>query len=399
MRKKILFLGASHHQMPPIIYANNCRHETITCDYIKENPGHKISHKQYYTSTTNINEVFKIAKKEKVNAIIAYASDPAAYTQAVVAKKLRLPGNPPRSIKILSRKNLFRKFLKLNNFFSPKFRVFSKFNNFKIYLNKIKFPIIIKPTDSSGSKGVMKIINLKNIKKKFHNTLKYSSRKSVIVEDFIKRDGFQIAGDGFVLNGKFIFNCYANEHFSEEINKLLPIGESFPSVVNKYLKKKIDQTIQRIFKKLNIKFGAFNFDIQIFNNNKVMIIEIGPRNGGNLIPEVIKYFTGVDLIKLTVDSYLGEKIRKCSFEKVSNNSYCSYMIHSSVSGRLKKISFRNKIKKNIVRKNIYFNIGDKINRFNKSNDAVGSLILKFNNINQTLNFMQNSQKYIQIFIK
>jgi len=147
MRKKILFLGASHHQMPPIIYANNCRHETITCDYIKENPGHKISHKQYYTSTTNINEVFKIAKKEKVNAIIAYASDPAAYTQAVVAKKLRLPGNPPRSIKILSRKNLFRKFLKLNNFFSPKFRLFSKFNNFMIFFNKIKFPIIIKPSD------------------------------------------------------------------------------------------------------------------------------------------------------------------------------------------------------------------------------------------------------------
>jgi biotin carboxylase len=399
MKKKILFLGASHHQMPPIIYANNCDYETITCDYIKENPGHKISHKQYYTSTTNINEVFKIAKKEKVDAIIAYASDPAAYTQAVVAKKLRLPGNPPESIKILSRKNLFRKFLKSNKFFTPDFKVFSKFYNFENYLNNIKFPIIIKPTDSSGSKGVTKIVNLINIRNKFFNALKYSSSKSVIVEEFKERVGFQIAGDGFVLNGRFIFSCYANEHFNEEINELLPIGESFPSVINKYLKKKIDRTIQKIFKKLKIKFGAFNFDIQIINNNKVMIIEIGPRNGGNLIPEVIKYFTGVDLIKLTVDIHLGKKIYKSSFKKVLNNSYCSYMIHSKVSGYLKRIFFRNIIKKKIITKNIYFNKGDKINRFNKSNDALGSLILKFSNINQTINFMKNSQKYIQILTK
>ena len=117
--KKILMLGGAKQQIPIIKTAKDMGYYVITCDYEPENPGHKLADEYYNVSTTDLDGVLELAKRLKIDGIIAYASDPAAPTAAYVAEKMGLPGNPYESVKLCTEKDLFRTFLKEHGFNCP----------------------------------------------------------------------------------------------------------------------------------------------------------------------------------------------------------------------------------------------------------------------------------------
>ena len=113
--KKILLLGGSAQQVIAIETAKRLGYYTILCDFLDDNPGQYAADKFYLESTTDKEKILEIAEKEKIDGILAYASDPAAPTAAYVAEKLGLPGNPYDSVEILCNKDRFRKFLAEND--------------------------------------------------------------------------------------------------------------------------------------------------------------------------------------------------------------------------------------------------------------------------------------------
>lgn len=398
MQKKILFLGGSLFQIPPIKYAKEQGHYVITCDYLPDNPGHKFAHEFHNISTTDKDAVLELARKLKVDGIVAYASDPAAPTQAYVANKLGLPSNPYESVEILARKDLFRDFLEKHNFLVPKSNSFYKLEDAKNWINELSFPIIVKPVDSSGSKGVTKVEKKEDIQKAFEYALTFSREKKIVLEEFFVRDGYQVAGDGFVVDGKLVFRCWANEHFDKLCNPLVPIGESFPSIMNNYTLEQAHSETQRLLDLLGIKMGALNFDFHYNKKGDFSFLELGPRNGGNLIPEVIKYVTGVDLIKYTVDSALGID---CSNLKMENTKgyYSCYMLHALQDGIVKEIWYSSEIKNNILEENVFVKQGDKVNKFDGSNHTLGTMIMKFESQKEMLEKMDNMEKYLKVIIE
>ena len=398
MQKKILFLGGSLFQIPPIKYAKEQGHYVITCDYLPDNPGHKFADEFHNVSTTDKDAILKLAKELKVDGIVAYASDPAAPTQAYVANKLGLPSNPYESVEILARKDLFRDFLKKHNFLVPKSNSFYRLEDAKNWIDELTFPIIVKPVDSSGSKGVTKVVKKEDIQNAFEYALIFSREKKIVLEEFFVRDGYQVAGDGFVVNGKLVFRCWANEHFDKLCNPLVPIGESFPSIMNNYTLEQAHSETQRLLDLLGIKMGALNFDFHYNKNGDFSFLELGPRNGGNLIPEVIKYATGVDLIKYTVDSALGFD---CSELEMKNTKgyYSCYMVHSLQNGVVKEIWYSDEIKNNIIEENIFVKQGDKVNKFDGSNNTLGTMIMKFESQNEMLEKMDNMEKYLKVIVE
>ena len=157
MSKKILLLGGSAQQIVAIEKAKDLGYETVLCDYLPDNPGQYVADKYYNVSTTDVEAVYEIAKSEGVSGILAYASDPAALPAAIVAERLGLPTNPSASVAVLGVKHEWRKFLQANGFASPKtcaFHANQEISLIKSFLSNFGFPIIVKPTDSSGSKGV-----------------------------------------------------------------------------------------------------------------------------------------------------------------------------------------------------------------------------------------------------
>lgn len=398
MQKKILFLGASKFQMPPIKYAKKQGHYVITCDYSPENPGHEFADEYHNVSTTDKQAVLKLAEKLKIDGIVAYASDPSAPTQAYVGNKLGLPANPYESVKILARKDLFRDFLEKNNFLTPKSNSFYNLFDAKEWLNKLTFPIIVKPVDSSGSKGVTKVAKIKDVEKAFKNALSFSIEKKIVLEEFFERDGYQVAGDGFIVDGKLVFRCFANEHFDKRCNPFVPIGESFPSIMSQHTLNQTHDETQRLLDLLEMKMGALNFDFHYNKSGDFSFLELGPRNGGNLIPEVIQYSTNVDLVKYTVDSALG---LDCSDLKMQapQGFYSSYMLHSINDGEVKEIWYSDEIRKNIIEENIYVKTGDKVKKFNGSNHTLGTMIMKFDSMDEMLEKMDNMEKYLKVVVQ
>ena len=395
--KRILFLGAAATQIPPIQYALEQGHYVITCDFLPENPGHKLAHEWHNVSTTDNNAVLELAKELNIDGIVAYASDPSAPTAAFVGNALNLPSNPYNSVLILARKDLFRAFLKQHKFNLPLSESFSDRELARAWLSKITLPVYIKPVDSSGSKGVTKLEDANYFDAAFDHALVYSRVKKVVVEEQIVKGGNQIAGDGFVVNGQLVFRCWADEHFDKLCNGLVPIGQTFPTSHRHDLLEIAHKETQRLLTLLNMKNGALNFDFVFTEKGEFYFLELGPRNGGCLIPEIIRYATKVDLIKYTVDSALGLPCDEIVMQPCEGY-WSSYMVHSLEDGFYQDLWISEKAKLKIIEQDIWVKKGDAVKKYLGSNDTLGTMILRFDSQEEMIDMVDNMERDIRVIV-
>ena len=395
MQKRILFLGAAPTQVAPIVYARSQGYYIVTCDYLPDNPGHKLADEWHNVSTTDKEAVLKLARRRHVDAVIAYASDPAAPTAAYVAEQLGLPGNPYQAVLTLARKDLFRAFLKQHGFNVPRSQSFRDREAARAWLNEIGLPAFVKPVDSSGSKGVTRLADVGGFNDAFDHALAYSREKMVVVEAQIVRGGYQVAGDGFVVDGRLVFRCWADEHFDKLCNGLVPIGQTFPTSHATALLDVAHAESQRLLTLLGIRSGALNFDFVFTEDGQFFFLELGPRNGGCLIPVVIRYATGVDLIKYTVDSALGLDCSELTMVP-TQGWWSSYMVHSLQSGRFKELWLSDCIKPNIIEQELWVKPGDEVEKYLGSNHTLGTMILKFDSAEEMLDRVDNMEHDIRV---
>lgn len=392
---RIMFLGGGPMQLPPIVYAKNAGHFIVTVDYLPANPGHRYADEYVNVSITDKEAVLDAARRLGVDGIVAYASDIAAPTAAFVAQELGLPGNPYESVLTLTHKGRFRRFLRDNGFNCPRADSFASYDDARAYVETLEMPVFVKPVDSAGSKGVTRIESLDELEAAYRHAIGTSMRKEVIVEETIVRDGYQVAGDGFIVDGRLAFRCFANEHFDKLVNGLVPIGESFPAIHDPGLLQHAHEEYQRVLTLLSMNRGALNFDFVFTPEGDLYLLELGPRNGGNLIPEVTRLATGVDMIKHTVDMALG--LTEPELEIVPCEGWwASYIVHATRAGRLKEIAISDHLQQRIVQQDITASRGDQVEPFIGSNFGLGSMILRFDDRDEMLHMMDNMEQYIEI---
>lgn len=396
--KRILLLGGSAQQVVAIEAAKRLGYYTVLCDYLTDNPGQYHSDKFYLVSTTDKEAVLKVAEDEAVDGVLAYASDPAAPTAAYVAEKLGLPGNPYESVEILNHKDKFRAFLKEHGFCTPEARGYSSTDEAlrDIESGVFKFPVIVKPVDSSGSKGVGRIDEIDEAKKKLEYAMSFSRGKRIIVEEFVEKFGYQIAGDGLSVDGRLVFRYFANDHFNPKcVNPFVPISASFPYIMPVEVQDKVHAEIQRLLTALDMRTTTYNFDIRIDKDCNVYLMEVAPRDGGNYIPDVIRYATGVDLVECSVKAAMGEKIH--IGEITPKGFYSYYAVHSLEDGILREVKIN--AAEHILENHILVKPGDKISAFTGANTTLGCLLMKFNTMEQMLDMMDHSEKWIEVRLK
>lgn len=397
---KIMQLGGSSQQIPALLCAHGLGYTTILCDYLKDNPGQEFCDIFYEVSTTDMDAVLEVAMKEKIDGILAYASDPAAPTAAYVAEKLGLPTNPYKSVKLLSTKDAYRRFLKSNGFYTPRFESYDHLNQAISGLRNFKLPILLKPVDSSGSKGIFKIETVMDLESHWSESIRYSRVQRCILEEFVDQKDYQVAGDGISVDGRLIFSCFGNDHFdSENIYPFVPVAASFPSILPKRIQVKIRSEIQRVFTLLELRNGTYNFDIRITPSEDVFLMEIGPRSGGNYIPQVIRYLTGVDSVLFAVQSAVGN-ISNWDFNYQQNGFYGYFALHVRQSGILKGIHIDNDIKlKHILEMHLIKSIGEHVDVFSGANKSIGILIMRFDSQKQMLDMCDHPEKWLEIKVE
>lgn len=393
--KKILLLGGSAQQIIAIETSRRLGYYTILCDYLTDNPGQKYADIFYLISTTDKEAILEIATKEDIDGIIAYASDPAAPTAAYVAEKLNLPTSPYKSVEILCNKDIFRSFLYHNGFHAPRSGGYCNISEIKKDLQRFNFPIIIKPVDSSGSKGITILYNTDGLDTAVDSAFCFSRSHRIIVEEFIeKKHPYLIGGDIFVENGRIILWGLMNCHRDNTVNQLVPVGKSYPLELDEADIENVKKTLQAMVNKLHIKSCGMNVELIVDRNGNVWPIDVGPRNGGNMIPDLLGMIFAVDVVEMAIKSAMGEPVSTHPPKGIP--FYATHNLHSSKSGRLKRISYSKQIRPFIIKECIYKKKGEKVEFFSNSSKAIGIVFFKFNTREEMRRILTNVNNHINI---
>lgn len=395
--KKILLLGGSAQQVIAIEKAKQLGFFTILCDYLPDNPGQYSADKFYLASTTDKDLILRISQEEKIDGILAYASDPAAPTAAYVAEKLNLPTNPYKSVYTLCNKDSFRKFLKDNSFSVPMSMGFTSEQDAFSSCTDLQFPIIIKPVDSSGSKGITVLKSNDGLKDALHFAFSFSRGKRIIVEEFIEKNHpYLIGGDIFIVDGKVCLWGLLNCHRDNRVNPLVPVGKSFPLALKIEQENLVKGVLQNLVTKLGIRFGAMNVELIIGKNGQCYVIDAGPRAGGNMIPDLLGMIFNVDLVDMAVKAAMGEHLELKEICP-GQGYYATHNLHSSKNGIYGTIEFDDVIEKYIVKKCLYKDVGDKVEYFDNASKTLGIIFMKFESLEQQM-ILNEIEKHIQVVL-
>ncbi|MBP5431332.1 ATP-grasp domain-containing protein [Ruminococcus sp.] len=381
--KKILLLGGSAQQVIAIETAKRLGYYTVLCDYLTDNPGQYVADKFYLVSTTDKEAILDVAKKEQIDGIVAYASDPAAPTAAYVAEKMELNTNPYESVEILCNKDRFRAFLSENGFNTPAAAGYTDADEAIRDTDRFTLPVIIKPVDSSGSKGATVLRSWDTLSQALDFAFSFSRSHRIIIEEYIeKAHPYLIGGDIFVWDGKVIMWGLMNCHRDNNVNPLVPVGKSYPPELTDKVFNSVKDTLQTMVDKLGIRFGAMNVELVSDKNDRVFMIDVGPRNGGNMIPDLLGYIFGVDVVEMTVKAAMGEVPVMNISEPVPY--YATHNLHTDRDGIYEHIQYSGELEKYIIRKCEYKKKGDSIERFDNAAKALGIIFMKFSDSSEMI---------------
>ncbi|WP_421918784.1 ATP-grasp domain-containing protein [Marinifilum sp.] len=394
-KKKILILGGTSFQVPCIKYAKAMNYHVVTCDDSPINPGHEYSDDFYKVNITDLKAMLKLARKLEIDGVLAYASNLAAPTAAFIAEKMGLPGNPYQSVKTLSEKDLYRRFLRIQAFNTPRYGAYSSLKDYANSSEEFQYPVLIKPVDSCGSKGISAVNDFWEMDQAITYAMKFSHCKRFIVEEFIEKKYPQLDGDIFVYDGKIIAYYLGDQGNDLEVNSFVPSSINYPSLLSADIHERIQSELQRAIDLLKIKFGGLNIEVIVDKHDDVYLIEMAARNGINCIPDIIKSASNVDMIKMSVDACMGIEPQIENHKNI-NHFYTSYVIHSNQDGIFKSLKVHESIFDYILEIRLMVEKGGNIYRFNGSNCTVGIGLLEFPNIEVRDKMMDKIEELIAV---
>ena len=393
--KKLLILGGSRYILPVIKAAHELGCYVITCDYLPDNIAHKYSDRYLNISIIDKEAVLDAARELKIDGIMSFACDPGVVPAAYVADRLGLPSpGPYESVCILQNKGKFRKFLKDNDFNVPEAERYTNISDALKDIGRFKWPVIVKPTDSAGSKGVTK-----DLKKSIEYALSFSHCDEFIIEEFIEQKGYSSDTDSFSVDGELKFVSFSSQHFDKSAaNPYTPAAYHWPTSMSEAHQAELTSEIQRLLKLLKMRTSIYNIETRESLDEKAYIMEISPRGGGNRLAEMIKYTMDVDLITNSVRAAIGEKTVDI-VQKPYNGYWSDIILHSNRNGKFKKLWISDDIKDNIVETDLWVKPGEYIGSFEGANASIGMIVFKHKTENEMISAMRNRYDLVKVIVE
>lgn len=398
--KKLMILGGSRYALPVVEAAHKLGIYVITCDYLPNNIAHKYSDKYCNVSIIDKEKTLEVAQDLEIDGIMSFACDPGVVTAAYVAEKMGLPNvGPYESVCILQNKSKFREFLKKNGFTVPSAKGYKSVEQALDDIDAFHWPVIVKPTDSAGSKGVIRVDDPAELDKSIRYALSFSNSGEFIVEDFIMQHGFSSDTDSFSVNGELKFVSFNCQRFDKNAkNPYTPAAYSWPSSMSEEHQNELKGEIQRLLKLLNMNTAVYNIETREGMDGKAYIMELSPRGGGNRLAECLRYATGIDIITNMVKYSVGIQMDDI-IQKPYNGFWAEIVLHSDTPGVFKELWISDDIRKNVIETDLWIEEGTEVGGFTAANEAIGTLILKFDTKKKMLNVLDNQNKYVRVKLK
>ena len=373
----------------------------ITADYLPDNIAHKYSDEYCNVSIIDKEAVLKAAQELQIDGILSHAVDPGVVSAAYVAEQMGLPFQCSyKAACILQDKSLFRQFLADNGFNCPHAKGYSNLEDALKEVDDFTWPVIVKPVDSAGSKGVTKVESPKDLPMAIRTALEASISKHFIIEDFLNLDGYQSSADIFTVDGTLAYATYSDQLFDEKAaNPYTPAIEIWPASMKQYHQDELTNELQRLFTLLGMKSGIYNVESRVCTNGKAYIMEVSPRGGGNRIAELQDMATGQNLIKNEILKALNmpmDHITSPEYDGV----WCNYILHSAKAGILESVDIDEEFQKIHIR-SVGFTkqAGDEIEEFTGANQSLGTLFLRFDTRKELDDALANKDSWLKINLK
>lgn len=396
-----MLLGGLRYLLPVIEEAHKLGAYVITADYLPDNIAHKYSDEYCNVSIIDKEAVLAKAKELEIDGILSHAVDPGVVSAAYVAEQMGLPFQTSyKAACILQDKSLFRQFLMENGFNCPHARGYANAEDALKDVDYFTWPVIVKPVDSAGSKGVTKVEVPEDLSQAIEIALASSISKNFIIEDFLEKEGFSAGSESFVVDGKLLYNGFYDQYFDNEaVNPYTPSAEVWPSMMAIEYQEEIKRELQRLIDLLGITTGLFNVECRVCKNGKVYLMEVSPRAGGNRLSEMLNYAADVNINAAETRKALGLAVGHIH-EPNYNGHYAIKVLYSEQDGIFERIeideTFRNE---HVIEEEIRIKAGDKVDSFAGANAAFGTLFLRFNSREDLANALENQSTWMKIKLR
>ncbi len=386
--------------LPVIEAARKLNIYTITCDYLPDNIAHKYSNEYCNVSIIDKDAVLEAAKRLKVDGVMSFACDPGVVTAAYVAQKLGLPScGPYESVCILQNKGLFRAFLKEHGFNVPTAKGYTSVADALRDASMFHWPVIVKPTDSAGSKGVTRVDDPAKLEESIRYALSFSHCDEFIIEDFLQKKGHSSDTDSFSVDGELKFVSFSAQRFDEDAaNPYTPAAYSWPATISDAHQQELRSEIQRLLKLLGMRTSIYNIESRECTDGKAYIMELSPRGGGNRLAELLRMATGVDMITNAVRAAVGEPVEGIE-QKPYEGCWAEIILHADSDGAFDRLWIADEIAHNVVQTDLWVAAGDAVRSFSGANEAIGTLVLKFESQERLQQVLTAQNDYIKVLVK
>lgn len=400
-QKRLMLLGGLRYLKPVIDAAHKQGYYVITADYLPNNIAHKWSDEYCNVSIIDKEAVLKEAQRLQIDGIMSFACDPGVVAASYVQNKMGLPSfGPFESVEILQNKDKFRAFLAKNGFNVPQAKGFDSVEAAMQEIYWYPWPVIVKPTDAAGSKGVTRVDKAEDLKPALEYAMEHSISGHIIVEEFIDKQGCSSDTDSMSINGKLVFTSFCAQRFdAEATNPYTPAAYSWPSTFTKAQEDYLTSEIQRLITLLNLKTVVYNIEVRVAPNGKPYIMELTPRGGGNRLCEMLRYATGVDMITAITRAIVGDPILEPIEQKPYNGHWAEIILHADISGTFDHLEINKDLPAEIVEEDLWVVKGDKVEGFEGANNAIGTLVLNFKSAEELEYAITHQREWLKVIVK
>lgn len=400
-QKRLMLLGGLRYLLPVIEAAHKQGYYVITADYLPGNIAHKYSDEYCNISIVDKEAVLKEAKRLQIDGIMSFACDPGVVAASYVQNKMDLPSfGPFESVEILQNKDKFRAFLANNGFNVPQAKGFDSVESAMKEAYWFPWPVIIKPTDSAGSKGVTRVDRPEDLRPALEYAMEHSISGHIIVEEFIEKRGCSSDTDSMSIDGKLVFTSFCAQRFdADAVNPYTPAAYSWPSTFTKEQEDYLTSEIQRLITLLGLKTVVYNIETRIGKNGKPYIMELTPRGGGNRLCEMLRYATGIDMITAITRAIVGDPIVDTIGQKPYNGHWAEIILHSDKGGVFDHLEIGKDLPAEIVEEDLWVEKGDIVESFEGANNAIGTLVLKFKTAEELEHTITLQRDWLKVIVK
>ncbi len=368
MKKKLLILGAGNAQIDLIEYAKSIGLEVYACSYTNTDKGIPLADVFAQINIVDAEKIESYVKENKIDYIYSVGSDIAVPTFCKVAERLDMfHFVSGKTAEICCNKHLMREILGADNRFNVPFMVCKTLDEAK---NADFYPLMIKPVDSQGQRGIYKAENFEELSQHFDCAMSHSRCKDVILEKHIS--GSEVSVNAYVKNGEIIFSMLSDRESFANLPGGIIKAHHLPSrFEGTQTHEKINELVSDTIKKLEVKNGPVYFQIKV-SEGQPYLIEVTPRLDGCHMWRLIKAYCGVNLLEMTVRHLLGETVDLPKYEASRTPVHTEFFCEQpgTVFNAVKYDSYTADYKR------MYYDTGDTVKKMNGYMEKCGYRIFK-----------------------